>query len=257
AALVQGAAHDLVREYVEGETMDVHRLEVLLLRGLDRGEGFDGVIRGDREDESFGRAVEGVARAADALDEGRDLTGRVVLDHPVDGPDVDAELECACGHEAFDLSAFEARLDPLPLLPRQGAMVDGDVLADPRATRAQEVREGAGVHEDERRTALVEGVVDRGKAGRGLRGDVEVARGLEVLVDGTRPFDSILISFLERREEDFEGLLATEERGDCIRVTHGRGKADPLKIPLRNSTESLEADRQLDPPSVLCELMDL
>jgi len=33
--------------------MDVQRLEVLLLRGLDRGEGFDGVIRGDREDESL------------------------------------------------------------------------------------------------------------------------------------------------------------------------------------------------------------
>ena len=72
--------------------MDVQRLEVLLLRGLDRGEGFDGVIRGDREDESLGGAVERVARAADPLDEGRDLTGRVVLDDSVDGPDVDAEF---------------------------------------------------------------------------------------------------------------------------------------------------------------------
>ena len=77
---------------VEGETMDVQRLEVLLLRGLDRSEGFDGVIRRDREDESLGGAVERVARAADPLDEGRDLTGRVVLDDPVDGPDVDAEF---------------------------------------------------------------------------------------------------------------------------------------------------------------------
>src|SRR3989442_5501433 len=92
APVVQGAADDLVGENVKGETMDVQRLEVLLLRGLDRGEGFDGVIRGDREDESLGGAVERVARAADPLDEGRDLTGRVVLDDSVDGADVDAEV---------------------------------------------------------------------------------------------------------------------------------------------------------------------
>src|SRR6266487_4551583 len=54
AALVQGAADDLVGEDVESETMDVQRLEVLLLRGLDRRERFDGVIRGHRQDESFG-----------------------------------------------------------------------------------------------------------------------------------------------------------------------------------------------------------
>src|SRR5437867_6307849 len=93
APSVQGTADDLVGENVEGEPMDVQRLEVLLLRGLDRGEGFDGVIRGDRADESLGGAGEGVAREADPLDVGRGLPGRVVLDHPVDGPDVDAELE--------------------------------------------------------------------------------------------------------------------------------------------------------------------
>ncbi len=224
--------------------------------GVDCGERLDGVIRGDREDESLGGAVERVARAADPLDEGRDLTGRVVLDHPVDGPDVDTELERRRGHEAFDLPAFEARLDPLALLPGQGTVVDRDILTDHRQAGAEELGEGTGVHEDERRAALVEGVVDRGEAGRGLRGDVEVASGLEVLVDGTRPFDSILVSFLERREEDFEGLPAAEERGDRIRVTHGGGKADALEIPLRNSTEPLKPDRQLDPAPVLRELMD-
>src|SRR5437899_398301 len=96
ASLVQRAADDLVGEDVEGEPMDVQRLEVLLLRGLDRGKGFDRVIRGNREDEPFGGAVERVARAADPLDEGRDLTRRVVLDDPVDGADIDAELERAC-----------------------------------------------------------------------------------------------------------------------------------------------------------------
>src|SRR5438445_2701817 len=135
--------------------MDVQRLEVLRLSGLDRGEGFDGGIRGDREDEPLGCAVERVARAADPLDEGRDSTGRVVLDHPVDRPDVDAELERRRGYEAFDLPALEARLDPLALLSREGAVVDRDVLTDHREAGAEQLGEGADVHEDERRTALV------------------------------------------------------------------------------------------------------
>src|SRR6266704_635652 len=142
APVVQGAADDLVGENVKGETMDVQRLEVLLLRGLDRGEGFDGVIRGDREDESLGGAVERVARAADPLDEGRDLTGRVVLDDSVDGPDVDAELERRRGHQPLDVAAFEARLDPLPLLSRQRAMVDGHVFGDHREARSEQLGEG-------------------------------------------------------------------------------------------------------------------
>src|SRR2546425_7549593 len=82
ASLIERGADDLVGEHIEGEPMDVQRLEVLLLRGLDRGEGFDRVIRGDREDESLGGAVERVARAADPLGEGRDLPGRGVADDP-------------------------------------------------------------------------------------------------------------------------------------------------------------------------------
>src|SRR6266487_2988085 len=61
-------------------------------------------------------------------------------------------------NKALQLPAFEARLDPLPLLSRQGTVVDRDVLPDHREARAEELREGTGIHEDERRTALVEGV---------------------------------------------------------------------------------------------------
>src|SRR5437870_2158578 len=99
--------------------------------------------------------------------------------------------------------------------------------------------------------------LDRGEAGSRLWGDVQVAGGLEVLVDGARPFDAVLVSFLERREEDFEGLLAAEERSDCVRVADRGGEADSLEIPLGDSTEPLEADGKLDSPSVLRELMDL
>src|SRR6266498_1700950 len=136
------------------------------------------------------------------------------------------------------------------------ASSDETARTSPLDVRSSVWPERPSVHEDERRSALVEGVVDRREAGRGLRGDVEVASGLEVLVDRTRPFDSIIVSFLERCEEDFEGVLAAEERGDRIRMAYRGGKADTLEVPFHDSTEPLESDGELDSPSVSRELMD-
>src|SRR5437867_1195758 len=130
ASLVESATGDLMSEDIKGESMDMERLEVLSLRGFHCGEGLDRVVRGNRQDQPAGGAIERVARAADPLDKGRDLTGRVVLDDSVDGPDVDAEFQSTCGYEPFDLSAFETRLDPLSFFPRERAVVDRDVLAD-------------------------------------------------------------------------------------------------------------------------------
>src|SRR5881628_798770 len=92
ASLVESATGDLMSEDIKGESMDMERLEVLSLRGFHCGEGLDRVVRGNRQDQPAGGAIERVARAADPLDKGRDLTGRVVLDDSVDGPDVDAEF---------------------------------------------------------------------------------------------------------------------------------------------------------------------
>ena len=60
-AVVQGASDDLVGQDVEGETVDVQRLEVSFLGRLDRCEGLDRVVRGDGQDEATGGAVEFVA----------------------------------------------------------------------------------------------------------------------------------------------------------------------------------------------------
>src|SRR2546428_902396 len=76
ASLIERGADNLVGEHIEGEPMDVERLEGLLLRRPDRGGGFDRVIRGGREDESLGGSVWRVARAADPLDQVRDLPVR-------------------------------------------------------------------------------------------------------------------------------------------------------------------------------------
>jgi len=45
ASLVERGANDLVGQDVEGEAMDVQRLEVLVPRRLDRREGFDRIVR--------------------------------------------------------------------------------------------------------------------------------------------------------------------------------------------------------------------
>src|SRR5207245_11414544 len=57
ASLVERCADNLVGEDVEGEAMDMQRLEVLVLRRLDRREGFDRIVRGDREDQPSGGSV--------------------------------------------------------------------------------------------------------------------------------------------------------------------------------------------------------
>src|SRR2546428_8513704 len=194
---------------------------------------------------------------ANWLDQGSDLPRRVVLDDLVHGPDVDAELEGRGRDKAFDLPALESRLDPLALLAGQRAVVDRDILTDHREAGAEELRQGTRGYEDEGGPALIKRIVDRGEAGSRLRGDVQVAGGLEVLVDGTRPFDAVLVSFLEGREEDFEGLLVAEERGDCVRVAYRGGKADSLEITLRDATEPLEGDRELAPAPICRVLIDL
>jgi len=45
ASLVERCADDLMSQHVEGEAMDMQRLEVLVPRRLDRREGFDRIVR--------------------------------------------------------------------------------------------------------------------------------------------------------------------------------------------------------------------
>src|SRR5437867_3300649 len=162
--MVQSAAHDLMCQDIKGESMDVERLEVVVLCGLDRGKRLDRVVGRNREDEPARSAIERVARASDSLDQRRDLPRGIVLDDLVDGPDVDAELKGRCGYEPLDLTSLETRLDALSFLSRERAVVDGDILTDHGETGTKQLGERAGVHEDESRPTFVEGIVDCGEA---------------------------------------------------------------------------------------------
>src|SRR5206468_5482646 len=256
-AVVQGASDDLVGQDVEGETVDVQRLEVSFLGRLDRREGLDRVVRGDGQDQATGGAVEFVAGSAHALDQGRDLARRVVLHDLVDGPDVDPELQGRRAHETADLPRLESGFDAGALFPGQGPVMDGHILSDHGETRAEQLREGTCVHEYEGRSALIQGIVNRGEPGRGLGSDVEVSSGLEVLVDRSRPFETVFVLLLEVRLEHGQGFLAAEDRGNRFGMADGSGEADPLEVALRHATQPLEADSQLDPTPIMSELMDL
>src|SRR5256712_8589593 len=159
--------------------------------------------------------------------------------------------------KSFDATTLKSRLDALSFLPREGTVVDGDILTDHGETRTEQLRERPCVHEDEGRPALIQRIVNRGEAGGRLRGDVEVPGGLEVFVDRTRPLDLILIPLLERRDENLERRLPAKQGGDRLWMTDGRRQADSLEISVRDATETLEADRELDPPAVRRGLMDL
>src|SRR2546430_1682649 len=201
AALVEGAPDDLVGQDIEREAVDVQRLEIPLLGRLDGREGFDRVVGGNGQDQAARGAVQFVPRTPDALDQGRDLARRVVLDDLVDGPDVDPEFEGRGGDEPFHLPRLESRLDALALLPWEGAMVDGHVLAHHGEPGTEELGERASIDEDQGRPAFVKRVIDCREARGGFRSDVKVAGGLEVLVDRPRPFDSVLVLFLERSKK--------------------------------------------------------
>src|SRR5256885_6643527 len=235
--------------------MDVARFKIVLLRSLDRGEGFDRIVRRDREDQPSGGSIQLVARSSDPLDEGRDLPRRVVLDDLIDRPDVDPELEGGRRHEPFDVSAFESGLDALPFLAGEGAVVDGDVLSEHREARTEELGQGAGVHEDERGAALVERIVDRGEPGCRLRGDVEVSGGLEILVDRAGPLDAVFVLLLEGSHQDFELVLTAEERPDGTRMADRRGEPDPLEA-TGDRTQAFESNGELDSSAIRREVMD-
>ena len=174
----------------------------------------------------------------------------------VDGPDVDPELQGRRAHETADLPRLESGFDAGALFPGQGPVMDGHILSNHSETRAEQFRKGPCIHEDEGRSALVQGIVDRGEPGRGLGSNVEVSSGLEVLVDRSRPFETVFVLFLEVRLEHRQGFLAAEDRGNRFGMADGGGESDPPEVVFGNATQSLQTDRQLDTTPVMRKLVD-
>ena len=122
----------------------VHRTE--------EGGALDQLVAGEREEPALRRAVHGVPRAADPLEEGGDAARRAQLADEIDMADVDAELQRGGGDQRLELPRLEPLLRVEPGLLGQAAVVRGHrVLAQPLGEVARDpLRQAAGVHEDER-----------------------------------------------------------------------------------------------------------
>ena len=141
-----------------------------------------------------------------------------------------------------DLPSLESRFDPGSLFPGEGPVMDRHILPDHREPRAEQLCEWPRVHEDEGRSALVQGIVDCRERGRGLRGDVEVTGGLEILVDRPRPLETVFVPLLEIGMKDLERFLVAEDGSHRFGVANGRGESDSLELVFRNSTQPLKTD---------------
>ena len=150
---LRGDRRDLLREDVERVSRDARLLDLGLLHRLrDRGRRQQ-VGAELREQDPARDGLDLVAGAADPLHSARDRDRRFDLDHQVDRPHVDPELERRGGNERPELARLERVLDQQPLLARDRAVVGaGDRLARKVVEcRGEPLREAARVHEQDRR----------------------------------------------------------------------------------------------------------
>ncbi len=145
--------HDLLGQDVERRYGLDDAVEAAGPHGSDQGGALDQLIARGREEAALGPEAEGVAGAADALQEGRDAAGRADLADEVDAADVDAQLQRRGADQRLELAGLEALLDAQAAVAREGAVVAGDGLF--AETLAQVVGDALGeparVDEDQRR----------------------------------------------------------------------------------------------------------
>ena len=115
------------------------------------GGALDQFVASRWKQAALGAQAEGVAGAADALQEDGDAARRADLADQVNAADVDAEFERSRGHQRFELAVLELLFHVQAAFAGEAAVVAGDAfLAE---TVAQVVGDalgqGAGVHEDQ------------------------------------------------------------------------------------------------------------
>ena len=117
APLLDGQGQQLMREQVGRAPLQPD--DLLAAEGhelSDQGGGPPERIIVDRQEGAVGARVRAPAGSSHTLQESRDRGRRVDLQHVVEIPDVDAELERACGDDDAVAAILEGRLRRLPLV---------------------------------------------------------------------------------------------------------------------------------------------
>ena len=158
----RGLGDDLLREDVERRRHDAQRIELAAADRIEQRRALDQLVARLREEARLGNAADGVARAAGALQEGRDRARRAELADQVDVADVEAELERRGRDQHLQFAALQALLGVEPRFLGEAAVVRRDrVLAEALA----EVARGALGHaprvdEDQRRPVQMDQLGD-------------------------------------------------------------------------------------------------
>ena len=131
--------HDLLGQHVERLRGEDDPVQLAALGGIDQRRALHEIVARQREQPALGRAVDGMAGAADALQEGGDGAGRAQLADQIDLADVDAQLQRRRGHQHLELAGLEPLLGVQPPLLGEAAVMGGDArprrCAPPGAAR--------------------------------------------------------------------------------------------------------------------------
>jgi hypothetical protein len=208
-----------------------------------------------------------VARASDALDECGEAPGRADLADEFDRADVDSELERGGGDQHRQLAASQARLETLPPIAREAAVVGGHPLLG--EALAEEMRHALGqppsVDEHERRAVRAH---LRGDAVQDLAPLLVRGHGLELAV---RHLDGEVEGPAVAEIDDPAGWAAGrgavraravlagahEEPRDGLGRPLGRRESDALGARVGQRREALEREGQVRPPLVSRDRVDL
>jgi hypothetical protein len=165
-AFTGALGHDLLREHIQRGNRRMGRVQLAFLDRPHQGGALHQLVARGREETAFGGPPEGMARAADPLEEAAHATRRLELADEVDRADVDPELERGGRDQRAQAAGLQALLQFQAALARQAPVVRADVLvAQPlRQVVRGALGKPARVHEDQRGAVLLdqhrEAVVD-------------------------------------------------------------------------------------------------
>ena len=257
--LAGGLGDDLLGEDVErGDELD-DAVEFAGADGAHEGGAFDQFVAGGREQAALGAEAEGVAGAADALQEDGDAAGRADLADEVDAADVDAELEGGGGDEGLEPAVLELLFDVQAAFAREAAVVAGDALLAEAVAQVvgDALGEGAGVDEDQG------GVVLDDQVGEAVVDVVPLLAGGDGFeVGGGRLDGEVQIALMAEVDGDAGARVALivgagEEGGEFVDGALGGGEADALGAAAGDVVEALQRQREVAAAAVAGEGVDL
>ena len=197
---------DLLRQDVERLLGEREAIELAAADAVEQRCAFDELVARQREEAAFGRAVDGVAGAADALQEARDRTRRAELADEIDVADVDAELERGGGDERLKLAVLQPLLGLESQLLGEAAVMRAHMLG---AETVGELARGALGHAPR---------VDEDERGA-MRLDELGEAGVDLLPDLARHHR------LERRQRHLDLQIAGAAMAGVDDAASGRGSA--------------------------------